>query len=61
LVTKDIQGTKPNVLKDAISTKRHTDPLVPLYKLPYVEYNPPTPPKFIKDSMEIDVSDGIIE
>ena len=55
LVTDDIKGTKPNVMKDTIRTNRVSNPLVPDYKLPVVEQRPPTPPKFIRDTIGIDV------
>jgi hypothetical protein len=55
LETRDIEGTKSNVAKDAIRTKRMTDPLDPKYKLPVVEQRPPTPPKFLRDPISIDV------
>lgn len=47
-------------MKDTIVTKRNTNPLVPNYKFSLVEMNPPTPPKFVKDSMEIDVNETFI-
>ena len=53
--TEDIEGTRPNVFQGSIRTKRVTDPLSPIYKLTSVEYSPPTPPKFIRDTMKIDV------
>lgn len=43
-------------MKDTISTNRKLDPLVPAYKLPSVEMKPPTPPKFIRDAINIDVN-----
>lgn len=55
LATDDIKGTKPNVMKDTIKTIRTTNPLVPEYNLPKVEPRPPTPPKFLRDTIKIDV------
>lgn len=55
LRTDDIKGTKPNAMIDTIRTKRSTNPLMPEYKLPVVEPRPPTPPKFLRDSIKIDV------
>jgi hypothetical protein len=55
LATRDIRGTQPNAMKDTIVTGRHTDPLNPTYKLPAVEMKPPTPPKFLRDSIRVDV------
>lgn len=55
LETRDIEGTRPNVAKDAIRTKRVTNPLDPKYKLAEVEQRPATPPKFLRDAISIDV------
>jgi len=55
LETSDIEGTKPNAARDTMRTKRVTDPLDPKYKLPIVEQRPPTPPKFLRDAISIDV------
>lgn len=55
LATEDIKGTKPNVMKHVIRTNRTTNPLAPDYVLPVVEPRPPTPPKFLRDSIKIDV------
>ena len=56
LQTADIKGTQPNVMKDTIRTNRATNPLAPEYKLPAVEPRPPTPPKFLRDSIRNDVN-----
>lgn len=53
--TDDIQGTHPNVMKDTIRTKRVTNPLDPQYVLSNVEQRPPTPPKFLRDNINIKV------
>ena len=51
--TQDIYGASPNCVK--FQTKRiGHDPQNPQYNLSKVEIKPPTPPKFIKDSMAID-------
>jgi len=42
-------------MKGTIITSRHTNPLNPVYKLPTVEIKPPTPPKFLRDSIRVDV------
>ena len=54
MTNQDIKGSQPNIVK--FQTKRDpTDPLHPKYKLPYVEIKPPTPLKFIRDNINIDV------
>jgi hypothetical protein len=58
LKNEDIYGTKPNVMKDTIRTKRTTNPLAPEYKLSEVEQRPITPPKFLKDNIMINDIDG---
>jgi len=55
LTTKDIKGSQPNVLKNTIITGRRLCPLNPIYELSKVDIRPPTPPKFIRDSIKIDV------
>lgn len=61
LRTDDIKGTKPNVMKDTIRTKRITNPLIPEYTLSSVEQRPPTPPKFMRDNININVKDFLKE
>ena len=53
LRVNDIDGTEPNVKKNAIVTERMSNPLNPEYQLSVVEQAPPTPPKFIRDSIPI--------
>lgn len=53
----DINGSSPNCVK--FQTKRMgLDPLNPQYNFSKVEVRPITPPKYIKDQMEIDDIDG---
>jgi hypothetical protein len=42
-------------LKDTIVTGRRLSPLNPIYELPKVDLRPHTPPKFIRDSIQVDV------
>jgi hypothetical protein len=51
----DIYGTRPNVMKDTIKTKRVTNPLAPQYELCKVDECPATPPKFLRDGLKNDV------
>lgn len=53
LCVDDIHGTRPKANK-FVST-RHTDPLNPHYQLPNVVIAPVPDPKFIRDSLAIDV------
>lgn len=54
---KDIEGASPNCVK--FKTKRSgLDPLNPRYNLPQVEFRPITPPKYIRDAMEINDIEG---
>lgn len=53
LKTDDIEGAQPHS-KD-FRTNRSVDPLEPDYKLPTVEERPVTPPRFLRD--QIDISD----
>jgi hypothetical protein len=46
----DIEKSKPNYIKFQ-TTRPPSNPLNPVYKLPEVEYRPPTPPKFIRDQI----------
>ena len=48
LTNDDIPFSKPNFTKFQ-TTRQPCNPLNPVYKLPEVEYRPPTPPKFIRD------------
>ena len=57
LSNADIAESKPQCVK--FTTKRPpSNPLNPAYKLPVVEYRPPTPPKFIRDQITNDDIDG---
>ena len=57
LTNADIAGSWPKWNK--FDTKREpSNPLNPVYKLAHVEYVPPEPPKFIRNSMEIKDIDG---
>jgi len=40
------------------TTRIGGDPLNPQYKVPVVEKRPVTPPRFVRDHMEIDDIDG---
>ena len=51
LTNDDIEFSKPQCVKNA--TTRHTNPLEPKYKLKNPELMAITPPKFIRDSMNI--------
>lgn len=53
LKNDDIKGSKPQINK-FIAT-RHCNPLVPEYKLPSAQIKVSTPPKFIRDSINITV------
>ena len=53
LATQDIEGAQPQCNRFK-STRNGNDPLNPTYKLSQVEYRQPTPPKFIRDQMQID-------
>ena len=57
LTNDDIAKTKPNFTKFS-TTRAPSNPLNPVYKLPKVEYRPPTPPKFIRDQITNDDIDG---
>ena len=51
LTNDDIEFSKPQCVKNA--TTRHTNPLEPKYMIKNPELLPITPPKFIRDSMDI--------
>ena len=53
LRASDIEGAAPNINKFK-STRQGNDPLNPSYQLSKVEVRPVTPPKFIRDAMNID-------
>ena len=53
LATGDIEGAQPNVNKFK-STRATNDPLNPNYNLSKVDVRPVTPPKFIRDNMQVD-------
>jgi hypothetical protein len=50
----DIDGTKARVHDRFLRTNRHVDPMNPSYKLPTTEITPYEPPKFQRDTLEID-------
>lgn len=52
LSSKDIEGAYPKKT-EFTSTRVGTNPLNPIYKLPYYETRPITPPRFIRDSYNI--------
>lgn len=53
LKTNDIFRANPQAVK--FTTKREaSNPLNPHYSLSKVEYRPVTPPKFIRDQMQVD-------
>ena len=56
LMTSDIEKARPK--KGDFVTKRITDPLNPVYKLPSFETMPITPPKYIKDSISVSDIEG---
>eukprot|EP00602_Paraphysomonas_sp_CaronLab_P004725 CAMPEP_0185020760 /NCGR_PEP_ID=MMETSP1103-20130426/3401_1 /TAXON_ID=36769 /ORGANISM="Paraphysomonas bandaiensis, Strain Caron Lab Isolate" /LENGTH=501 /DNA_ID=CAMNT_0027551861 /DNA_START=17 /DNA_END=1522 /DNA_ORIENTATION=+ len=58
LYVDDIDGARAKFHDKFLHTKRHVDPLQPDYKLPSVTLAPYEPPKFIKNSMEIDDIEG---
>ena len=51
LTNDDIEFSKPQCVKN--ETNRHINPLEPKYNLPNPPIYPITPPKFIRDSMDI--------
>ena len=51
LTNDDIEFSKPHCVKN--ETTRHVNPLEPKYNLPNPPIYPVTPPKFIRDSMDI--------
>lgn len=57
LLTSDIPNANPNVLQFKTSRKDH-NPLTPIYNLPTFEVKPSTPPRFIRDSINIDDIEG---
>lgn len=57
LKNEDIRGSKPQQHK-FVTTREPTNPLNPAYKLPHVEIRQPSPPKFIRDGIDIKDIDG---
>jgi hypothetical protein len=57
LTTKDIEFTQPQSVKFT-TTRQGGDPLNPRYNLPQVEMRTLTPPRFVRDHMEIDDIEG---
>jgi hypothetical protein len=37
------------------TSRMGTNPLAPQYKIPTVDYKPPTPPKYLRDNIDINV------
>jgi len=54
LTNNDIEGSQPNMVKFKTS-RMGTNPLAPQYKIPTVDYKPPTPPKYLRDNIDINV------
>lgn len=57
LLTSDIPSASPNVLQFKTSRKDH-NPLTPVYNLASFEVKPSTPPRFLRDSINIDDIEG---
>ena len=57
MTNADIEGSKPDIVKFK-STRPPSNPLNPVYKLAHVEYVPPSPPKFVRDAMQITDVEG---
>eukprot|EP01016_Furgasonia_blochmanni_P037828 TRINITY_DN4499_c0_g2_i1.p1 TRINITY_DN4499_c0_g2~~TRINITY_DN4499_c0_g2_i1.p1 ORF type:complete len:494 (+),score=50.35 TRINITY_DN4499_c0_g2_i1:144-1625(+) len=57
MTNEDIKGSKPQQHK-FVTTRSPTNPLTPEYVLPYAEVRVPTPPKFVRDSIDIQDIDG---
>lgn len=55
LRSDDIPGTKPQSHK-FVTTRQPFNPLNPEYKLPQVEIRVATPPKFVRDHIDIKVT-----
>ena len=47
----DIDGTRMKVVKGIVTTKRHVNPLEPIYDLPKYAERAITPPKFLRDTL----------
>jgi len=56
-MNQDIKGTQPQINK-FITTREPSNPLEPLYRIPKVEARLSTPPKFIRDNINIDDIEG---
>lgn len=56
LKTDDIDGAKPK--STDFHSLRHVDPLDPHYDLPKFEERPPTPPRFLRDSVGVGDIEG---
>jgi hypothetical protein len=52
LTNKDIEGSSPRCVKFQSSRYNH-NPLDPVYQISKVEIRPVTPPKFIRDQMDV--------
>lgn len=55
LLNEDIKGTKPQINKFS-TTRLPSNPLEPQYRLPFAEVRVATPPKFIRDQINITVN-----
>jgi len=51
LSNDDIEGSKP--LRNKLRIKRNINPLEPTYHLPTVKERPVTPPKFVRDTLDV--------
>lgn len=57
MTNQDIAGTKTHIVK-FVTKREPSNPLNPVYKLASFTFVPPKPPKFIRDSYQIDDIEG---
>jgi hypothetical protein len=57
MTNEDIGGSRPQQHK-FVTTRPASNPLEPVYRLPYAEIRVPTPPKFLRDNINIKDIDG---
>ena len=57
LTNNDIEGTKTHIVK-FVTKREPSNPLNPVYKLASFKFVPPEPPKFIRDSYQVDDIEG---
>lgn len=57
LTNSDIGGAQPNCVKFTTNRKGH-NPLNPTYKVSEVEKRPYTPPRYMRDGMDIEDIEG---